>query len=210
MAAAENRFAGITLTGQRVIFLIDMSGSMELIDENTKEPDKWPLVCETVAKLMGSLPDLKKYQVILFSDKVVYPLGQERKWLDYEAGTSQKSSVDSLGTVVPKGATNMYAAFEEAFTFRADGLDTIYVLSDGLPNLGPGVSTTSTLTESQKTELLSKRVRQTLKTLWNRSLEGQRVRINTIGFFFESPDVGAFLWALAREHDGSFVGMSKP
>ena len=33
------------------------------------------------------------------------------------------------------------------------------------------------------------------------------VRINAIGFFFESPDVGAFLWALAREHQGSFVGM---
>ena len=46
---------------------------------------------------------------------------------------------------------------------------------------------------------------------WNRPLTGQpRVRINTIGFFYESPDVGAFLWALARENDGSFVGMSRP
>jgi hypothetical protein len=36
------------------------------------------------------------------------------------------------------------------------------------------------------------------------------VRINTIGFFYESPDLGAFLWALARENEGSFVGMSKP
>ena len=38
----------------------------------------------------------------------------------------------------------------------------------------------------------------------------ERVRINSVGFFYESPDVGAFLWALSREHDGSFVGMSKP
>ena len=36
------------------------------------------------------------------------------------------------------------------------------------------------------------------------------VRINAVGFFYESPDVGAFLWALARENEGSFVGMSKP
>jgi hypothetical protein len=36
------------------------------------------------------------------------------------------------------------------------------------------------------------------------------VRINSIGFFYESPEVGAFLWALSRENDGSFVGMSKP
>jgi hypothetical protein len=49
-----------------------------------------------------------------------------------------------------------------------------------------------------------------LKNVLNRPNADQvRVRINTIGFFFESPDVGAFLWALARAHDGSFVGMSK-
>ena len=35
----------------------------------------------------------------------------------------------------------------------------------------------------------------------------QAVRINAVGFFFESPDVGAFLWAMAREHRGSFVGL---
>jgi hypothetical protein len=27
---------------------------------------------------------------------------------------------------------------------------------------------------------------------------------------FKSPDLGSFLWALSRENDGSFVGMSKP
>ncbi len=37
-AAAENRFAGIALTGRRVVFLVDMSGSMELVDENTQAP----------------------------------------------------------------------------------------------------------------------------------------------------------------------------
>jgi hypothetical protein len=210
MAVADNRFAGITLTGQRVIFLLDMSGSMELIDENTKEPDKWPLVCETLGKIMASLPDLKKYQVILFADKLRYPLGNEGKWLDYDPDTSKKTTIDGLTTITPKGGTHMYAAFEEAFKFRNDGLDTIYVLSDGLPNLGPGLPVGTPLREAQKTEILSKHVRQTLKSTWNQPIEGQRVRINTVGFFFESPDVGAFLWALARENEGSFVGMSRP
>jgi hypothetical protein len=45
----------------------------------------------------------------------------------------------------------------------------------------------------------------------DRARTGQaRVRINTVGPFYEGPDLGAFLWALAREHEGSFVGMSKP
>ena len=67
------------------------------------------------------------------------------------------------------------------------------------------------MSETQRGEVLSKAVRDALKTRWNASQVGKpKVRINAVGFFYESPDVGAFLWALARENDGSFVGMSKP
>ena len=55
---------------------------------------------------------------------------------------------------------------------------------------------------------MSKYVRDKLKNEWNRKIEGHNdVRINAVGFFFESPDVGAFLWAMAREHRGAFVGL---
>ncbi|MCI0642845.1 MAG: VWA domain-containing protein [Gemmataceae bacterium] len=209
--AADNRFAGITLTGSRVIILVDMSGSMELIDEATADPDKWPLVCETIAKVMRSLTDLKQYQVILFSDQILYPMGSPGRWLEYKSEADAKTLAATLIAIRPKGGTNMAVAFEEAFRFRDQGLDTIYVFSDGLPNQGPGVKPDSKLTESQKTELLSKHIRSRLKNNLNPSQSDRtRVRINTVGFFFESPDVGAFLWALARENDGSFVGMSRP
>jgi hypothetical protein len=67
------------------------------------------------------------------------------------------------------------------------------------------------LKEEELSDRLAKYIRKKLKDDWNREVRSQpRVRINTIGFFYESPDVGAFLWALARENDGSFVGMSKP
>src|SRR5207302_9706957 len=72
-AAADNRFAGIQLTGRRVVFLVDMSGSMDYIDEKTRAPEKWSGVRETLAKIMRSLPNLEKYQLILFSDKVQFP-----------------------------------------------------------------------------------------------------------------------------------------
>jgi hypothetical protein len=107
----------------------------------------------------------------------------------------------------------MYAALQLAFRLRAKGMDTIYLFSDGLPNLGEGVraEALNTLREVERNDLLARHIRRTLRSDWNRTLPGQpRVRINTIGFFYESPDVGAFLWALARENDGSFVGMSKP
>jgi myosin heavy subunit len=212
-AAAENRFAGIALTGRRVLFLVDMSGSMELVDENTKAPTKWADVRNTVARLMSSLPDLQKYQVIVFAEKAAFLFDGEEDWLDFQAASSPERVVNTLAKITPKGGTNMYAALQTAFGLRAKGLDTIYLLSDGLPNLGEGVSADAltALKEVERNDLLARHIRRTLQSDWNRPLPGQpRVRINTIGFFYESPDVGAFLWALARENDGSFVGMSKP
>ena len=210
-AAMENRFAGVTLTGKQVMFLVDMSGSMELIDENTLDPDKWPLVCETVGRIMQSLTDLQRFQVVMFSDRLLYPLRNEGRWIDYIGPQTAKDTVAALKAVKPKGGTNMYTALAEAFRYRPRGLDTIYLLSDGLPNDGEGMpANAAKLTEPQVSEILSKHIRGKLKNDWNRYIAGQpRVRINSIGFFFESPDVGAFLWALSREHDGSFVGMSK-
>jgi hypothetical protein len=210
--AADNRFAGISLTGRKVIFLVDMSGSMDLLDEQTPAPDKWPLLCETLARIMRSLPDLSHYQVILFSDKVSYLMDNRRRWLSFDKETSVKAVKDALLKIKAQGGTNMAAAFAETFEFRAQGLDTIYVFSDGLPNMGDGLPQDSAqLSESQKTAYCTRYVRQMLKDVWNRRTPGQpAVRINAIGFFFESPDVGAFLWAMARENQGSFVGMSDP
>jgi len=108
----------------------------------------------------------------------------------------------------------MYAPFDLAFRFRPRGLDTVYLFSDGLPNAGPGLSAAEQarkLSESETGEILGRYIRRMLREQWNRPASGlARVRINSVGFFFESPDVGAFLWALSREFDGSFVGMSKP
>lgn len=211
-AAADNRFAGITLTGRRVVFLVDMSGSMELVDEKTPAPDKWAGVRDTLAKLMRSLPELEKFQVILFSTQVTYLLGNDNRWLDFDK-TSVERVQQALAVVKPRGDTNMFAALQATFRYRSAGLDTVYLLSDGLPNMGEGVSMEAAkrLSETERADLLGKHVLRTLRGDWNRDLSGRpRVRINAVGFFYESPDVGAFLWALARENDGSFVGMSKP
>jgi hypothetical protein len=211
--ASENRFAGIELTGRRVIFLVDMSGSMEMVDENTRAPNKWVEVRNTVRSVMRSLPDLEKFQVILFNSSTSYLLGSKDRWIPYDSKTSADQVFKALTAVKPKGGTNMYIALEAAFRFRPQGLDTVYLLSDGLPNQGEGLTPAQSrkMNEIQRGFALGKYIRKKLATTWNRSVRMKdRVRIHTIGFFYESPDLGAFLWALARENDGSFVGMSRP
>jgi hypothetical protein len=211
---SQNRFAGISLTGKRVVFLIDMSGSMEMLDEKTLEGSKWGTVRDTIVKVMRSLPDIEKFQVILFSNRVTYLLPESKDWIDYDRTKSPDVVHNAMTVLKPQGDTNMYAAFEECFKFRDKGMDTIYLFSDGLPNSGPGLTDAqmrANLSDSDKQTLLGKHIRSLLNVQWNRSsLKQPKVRINSIGFFFESPDLGAFLWALARENDGSFVGMSKP
>jgi hypothetical protein len=212
-AEADNRFAGLTLTGKRVVFLVDMSGSMDYVDDNTKAPEKWLGVRTAVQKIMRSLPELEKFQLITFSDKSHYPLGGEGKWFDYDPKTSPDLVFKTLAAITPEGGTNMYVPMQSAFAMRAQGLDTVYLCSDGLPNLGEGVTPeeTKTLSEDERGAKLGQFIRNKLKADWNREIPGQsRVHIHTVGFFYESPDVGAFLWALARENDGGFVGMSKP
>ncbi|HEY8504910.1 MAG TPA: VWA domain-containing protein [Gemmataceae bacterium] len=210
----ESRFAGIALTGKRVVFLVDMSGSMNQKDLKTPDPNKWPTVRETVAKVMRSLPELEQFQVILFSVKPQHLLGREGQWIDYRGEETVQQVLRAMAAVQPGGDTNMYQGLEAAFAYRARGLDTIYFFSDGLPTIGPGLTEAqqrTTLSESERSNLLARHVRATLQDTWNRELASlPRVRINSVGFFYESPEVGAFLWALSRENDGSFVGMSKP
>jgi hypothetical protein len=212
----ETRFAGIVMSGKRVIFVVDISGSMSKKDTDTVDPTKWPTVVETVGKVMRSIPGLEKYQVIIFSSSAKWLLGKG-EWQDYVGQKSIDEVTKLLLAVKPYDDTNLYAAFEKAFSLRdPGGLDTIYLFSDGLPTSGPGLTVAEQtrrppLTETELGERLGKYLRKTLNENWNRPLVGRpRVKIHAVGFYFESPDVGAFLWGMARENDGSFVGMSKP
>ncbi len=208
---SEARFAGIAMTGRRVVFVVDMSGSMKEVANGQPDPNKWPTVVETVGKVMRSLPDLERYQVVLFSRKAEYLFGSG-EWQQYQGEASVKRVADTLKRVDPVGDTNLYEALDLAFRLRPSGLDTVYLFSDGLPTSGPGLTSEQerTLKEVDRSDRLARHIRLTLNAAWNRSAGGQKVRINSIGFFYDSPEVGAFLWALSRENDGSFVGMSKP
>jgi predicted nucleic acid-binding Zn-ribbon protein len=209
----ESRFAGIAMTGTNVVFLVDMSGSMGKRDLNTVDATKWPLVAETVCQVMRSIPKLKRYQVIVFSSGANWLFGSG-EWQPFDGEKSVAAVSAALLKVKPRDDTNMYAALEKAFGLRPTGLDTVYLFSDGLPTSGPGLTPAqerANLSEPELGVILGKHVRQVLTQNWNRPIEGQpRVRINSVGFYFDSPDVGAFLWSLSRDNDGSFVGMSRP
>jgi hypothetical protein len=204
------------MSGKRVVFLVDISGSMGKKDPETIDPTKWPIVTETVTKVMRSIPGLEKYQVIVFSSSAKWLFGNG-EWLDYAGARSIEAVTTALLNVKPYDDTNLYAGLELAFRLRnPGGLDAVYLFSDGLPTSGPGLTVAEqnrqpALSELELGEKLGKHIRRTLNNDWNRPLAGKpKVMIHSVGFYFDSPDVGAFLWSLSRENGGSFVGMSKP
>jgi predicted nucleic acid-binding Zn-ribbon protein len=209
----EKRFAGISMTGRNVVFLVDTSGSMEKTDSQTAAPMKWPNVCDTIARVMRSVPTIEQYQVIVFSKEARWLLGSG-EWRRFEGEKTVADVREALGRIKPADGTNMHAGFDLAFGLRPRGLDTIYLFSDGLPNIGPGLSPAQLaavppLEETRQAEIMGRFIREKLRSTWNPPAAA-RIRIHSIGFYYESPDLGAFLWALARENDGSFVGMSRP
>src|SRR5262249_34840279 len=131
----------------------------------------------------------------------------------FEGEKSVQEEKSELLKVVVEGDTNMYDALDMVFTLRAKGLDTIYLFSDGLPTSGRGLTPPqeNTPNEPKRSKILGAYLRRDRRIWWNGPLAGGgRGRINSVGFFYQSPNVGAFVWALSRENDGSFVGMSKP
>lgn len=209
--AADRRFEGITLQGHKVVFLIDVSGSMVLKDRTTPDKEKWQKVVQTIERVAASLVDAEYYQVIVFSTKAEHLIGATRKWEKFDRAASPKRIGDALRALKPDGGTNMYSGLEKTFEMRPLGLETVFVFSDGLPTEGPGLDDADMkLSPTDQSEKLGRHIRHQLTTKWNAPISGNRVQVNAVGFFFESPDVGAFLWALARENEGSFVGMSRP
>ena len=116
----ETRFAGIVMSGKRVVFLVDISGSMGKKDTETADPTKWPLVTETVAKVMRSIPGLEKYQVIIFSSSARWLFGGG-EWLDYAGAKSLEAVASALLKVQPYDDTNLYGGLELAFRLARFG-----------------------------------------------------------------------------------------
>jgi HEAT repeat protein len=134
-AGTVGTFFGIPVESERVVFVIDRSGSMDSSDEERKggEADV-PTRLETALRqtlgAVGRLGKDARVNVILFDDEVhpwqkkVVPLTPAAR-ADLEKHLRQQK---------PGSSTNLYDALELAL--RDPEADTVMLLSDGSPNEG--------------------------------------------------------------------------
>lgn len=177
----KSTFFGIRIESHRVIFIIDVSGSMlELTRARYVNQAGAPRIDVAKAELTRAIKSLEPgslFNIIQFSSGV-------EPWQDGVAesdGEGRDAAFEWIERMGANGATNLYGSLEEAF--KDPDVDTIFVLSDGEPTSGDVIDPGS----------IRERVR-----LWN---ENRGITIHCIS-------VGGSLQVLewiASDHDGTYV-----
>jgi HEAT repeat protein len=206
VASRYEKFFDLEVESDRVLFVLDFSGSMEEpitlqtsgtgVASSQASTTKTGLVISELKKLIMSLPDTALINVVVFSDDV-------RVWRQ-EGGRPALVRLDDdarddllgkfLDGLRPAGATNLYGAMAKALDFAgralhdshySAGFDTLYVITDGAPSAG----------EVTDKEEIRRRVREMNQL--------RRITINCITFGAKNDT--DFLKPLAEENGGRHI-----
>ncbi len=201
-ASGLKGFYGLPLEGDRIVFVVDRSGSMELpavwslpegVTLNKKTIQEIDVAEWQVKKALTELPDGKDFTIIFFADVINDNMIFSKSLVELNAESRAKGSKFVEGWK-PFGGTDILKALKLALAY--EGVDTIYLISDGSPSV-----------DVTKPEELLTRVRE---------LNTNGAKIHTIGTFViksddststkETKEKGKNLLAkLAAENGGVFV-----
>lgn len=125
------KFYGIPVVGDRIIFLLDRSGSMK----NDKKLDG---VKKELHRIAGKFNEYKFFNIMFFNHGTL--LWQQKRPYLRQATAGNIERLDSyLFSVSPSGGTKIGKAMHKALIEigPAANIETVFLLSDGLPNNDP-------------------------------------------------------------------------
>jgi len=191
-------FFGTTISSKRVIFIIDVSGSMNkaykrrwggekprtaLPGEEEKSEKKVTKIAMAKKELIGAIRRLErdvKFNIVFYNQK----FNAWKQKIVPAIYNNKEEAIRFVRNFKAEGRTNIYDTLE--FALSDNEVNTIYLLSDGLPNEG-AYTEPATIIE-KITEM-------------NR---GRRVIINTISFGLSNKGKN-FLRELAKRNGGLFL-----
>jgi HEAT repeat protein len=134
-AAKKTKFFGIRIISHQVLFIIDVSGSMD--EKVAGEYDgksgrtKMDIAKSELEKCILGLEPNAFFNIITFSSGV-------NRWFEGRLAAASAKNLDEAKRFVdklqPLGGTNTYDALREAF--KDPDVDTIFLMSDGEPTQG--------------------------------------------------------------------------
>jgi hypothetical protein len=183
-------FYGIHTFSDRILYIVDMSGSMDRIQKGKGGgKSKWDICVQELVGAVSSLDNGYAFNVIFFNHEVL-------PWQNQKVVASEKTKKMLEKWVEgqqPLGGTNIFDALERGFTVAAFGvtgkepppIDTIFFLADGKPTAG----------RIQDPQKILEIIRE-----WNKTAQ---LTIHAIGIGADH-DV-EFMKELARIGDGRYV-----
>ena len=140
-ASGKAGFYGLPLEGDRIVFVVDRSGSMELpavwklpegITLDKKIVQEIDVAEWQVKKALAELPDGKYFTMIFFSDVVESNMIFSPTFVELNPESRAKASKFVEGWK-PFGGTDLHKALKTALAY--EGVDAIYLISDGSPSV---------------------------------------------------------------------------
>ncbi len=134
-------YHGITVLSTRLVFCLDISGSMaEIVTGKESRLDQ---AKKELVRVLGQLNKEASFNMIFFDDKV-------EPWQQGMVGikSTLKASQDKVNALQPRGTTNIFDTLVVAFQHKE--VDTVFLLSDGEPTAGRVVDTEDVLREVRK------------------------------------------------------------
>lgn len=135
-------FYGITTNSKRLVYVLDISGSMnEPAEYGGTVHTKIKVAKEEMERSINALPEDALFNIVLFSTNVK---AWKPKLVPANAAT-KKEAREMIAAIEANGATNAYDSLAKAFELAGRGsfdrgyevlVDTFYFLSDGQPNQG--------------------------------------------------------------------------
>jgi HEAT repeat protein len=172
------RFYGLPVRTERVCFILDRSDSMEGIHAGSGEKrTRLQVAVQELLAAVERLPDRARVNVVLFDDDAE----SWRKSLAPLTAGNRDALRGFLEKQTPRGGTNLFDGLEAALLM--DGIDTIFLLSDGAPSRG----------RYRDAGAIARAVRQLNQT--------RRIAIHTVAIGIDSP----LLRRLAEESGGRYA-----
>lgn len=199
---------GVKLGGENVLLLIDSSASMldetivnilrrRNMSESLKlQAPKWQRTLAISQWLIANLPSSSDFQVLSFNDDVKNVFGEKiNQWHEVGDRLAVASAVQGINKLTPKNGTNLKRVLQTAMAMTPQP-DNIYIITDGLPTIDEGKSSSGSVTGVERLKIFKKAIKELNKG----------ITVNTFLLPLEGdPYAAASFWRLAITTRGSYV-----
>jgi len=122
-------YHGIRVVSDRVVFVVDVSGSMEAVDVSGRS--RMDYAREELLRTLDGLGGVTLFNIVSFSsDPSFFAEKMQKATLE-----NKQKAKDWVAIQEPSGQTNTFDTLRKIFS-DIKGVDTIFFLSDGIPTTG--------------------------------------------------------------------------